>query len=206
MTRKEDRLSSVQLGVLGEMVEAALEKTVTTMERMLRIPLKVQYFNYNHGPLLPIQDFDALGRFKAHVVKVSFDSDIKGAIFFVINGQEIEQINKIVLPDEVNASNKANSRLMKKGFMSEIENLIASLSISEISESLGVELLGRVPEMRLMPGVDLNAYLQSQNELYDTAFHVKAVFGGRHSMNISPHFIWMLDQRFLETLKLNIVA
>lgn len=206
MIKQPERLNKVQLEILGEIIDSALEKTVNSMEQMLKIPLKVQYYNFNHGYVSDIQDFDHLGRFKAHVVKVTFDSEIKGAFYFVINGQEIEQINRAVLPDEITSSNRSSSRMMKKGFMAEIDNMIASLSISEISEALGVELIGDVPEVLLMPGDELNEYLQNENEINNTAFHVKAVFGGRHSMDISPYFIWMLDQSFIDTLRLNIVG
>ena len=204
--QSKERLSRTEFEVVGELVDDALQKTVASMERMLSIPFKVQFYSYGDEPIKEIPELDALGRFKAHVVKVSLKSEIKGALYFIINGQEIDQINKVVLPDEINASNKANSRRMKKGFMSEIENLIAALSITEISDSLGVELLGEVPRIEKMYGYEVNPYLQAENEAIETAFHVKAIFGGRHSMNISPYFIWLMDDNFLRTMRMNIVG
>ena len=42
--------------------------------------------------------------------------------------------------------------MMKHDFMTEIENLIASMSITEISEFLGVPLNMEVPQIRIMKG------------------------------------------------------
>jgi hypothetical protein len=40
---------------------------------------------------------------------------------------------------------------------------------------------------------------------YNTAFYVQSMLAGQ-VVNISPFFIWLLDEKFIEKLRLNIVT
>ncbi len=206
MVHKYEGLNPAQLEIIRELVDDAMSKTVKSMEQMLNIPLRVDFIDFGNGYLSRIHEFDQLGRFKVNVVKVTFRGEVKGACYFLINAYEIDAINRWVLPESVTSKKNAASRMMKKSFMSEIENMIAALSISEISDSLGVELLGDVPQVRVMRGEEVNEFLESENELNETAFHVKTILAGRYGVNVAPFFIWLLDRNFIEKLKLNIVA
>ena len=83
--------------------------------------------------------------------------------------------------------------------------MIAALSITEISEFLGAELLGGVPEIVVMEGRLINDYLEEEMIANKTAFHVTSLLSGV-AVHIAPYFIWMLDENFNKTLKLNIVS
>ena len=152
----------------------------------------------------PIDDFDSLGQFKVHVLKVALRGQIGGAFYFLVNGYEVELIYPS-MPKNLGTSTNLKARQMRCGFMTEIENMIAALSITEISEFLGVELLGSVPEITIMEGRGVKAYLEAEMYVNKTAFHVTAMFSGV-IVEIAPYFIWMLDNKFTETLKLNIVT
>ncbi len=74
---------------------------------------------------------------------------------------------------------------MKHGFMSEIENVIAALSMKEISEYLGVQLELRVPQIQIMSGNLINEFFEKENKVHKTAFHVKSVLEGV-AVNVAP--------------------
>ncbi|MEP0367949.1 MAG: hypothetical protein ABJD58_13345 [Cyclobacteriaceae bacterium] len=196
------RFSEEQIEIVSELVTVALNKAVTSMEQMLRIRIKANHIKYSLGPLENIPELDQLGRFKVHLVKLLFVGDISGAFYFIILDHEVDLINSVCLPDEFKSDKRTENKLMKHGFMSEIENVIAALSVKEISEALGVQLELRVPKIQILPGVDINAFFEKENKIHKTAFHVKSVLEGQ-AVNIAPFFIWIMDDKFLDVLRLN---
>lgn len=198
-------ITDTHLEVYREMVEEALDKAAQAMGQMLRIRMKYDLMGFGGGLLEPIEEFDLLGRFKVNVVKVAFSGELKGAFYFIINVHETQLINKVCLPESVNTTRNSETTMMKHDFMTEIENLIASMSITEISEFLGVQLHMEVPQMRSMKGEEVNEYLDHQNTVNRTEFHVKSTLKGV-AVNISPYFIWMIDENFIDISSQNIVT
>jgi len=198
------QITEAHLEVYQEMVEEALEKAARAMGQMLRIRMKYDLMDFGQGLLEPIDEFDLLGRFKVNIVKVAFDGQIKGAFYFIINVHETELINRVCLPETITTTRTSETTNMKNDFMTEIENLIASMSITEISEFLGVQLHMQVPQMRTMKGDEVNEYLDNQNNVNRTEFFVKSTLKGV-VVNISPYFIWMVDENFIKVSSQNIV-
>jgi hypothetical protein len=201
-----EKLSSTQLVIIKELVDDALRKAVDSMERMLKIPLKIDYTDYGNGPLMRIPEFDNLGRFKVHIIKAVFKGDVNGGIYLAINGHEVDQLTRACLPAKLHSENSSASKMMKLGFIVEIENMIAAQVVSEIADFLGVELISDVPTVDVIKGSSVNDYFKNENEILQTSFHVKTVMASKISVDISPFFIWMLDQRFVSNLRLNIVT
>ncbi|MEP1097143.1 MAG: hypothetical protein ABJG78_18660 [Cyclobacteriaceae bacterium] len=199
------QITAAHLEVYQEMVEEALEKAARAMGQMLRIRMKYDLMDFGQGLLEPIDEFDLLGRFKVNIVKVAFDGEIKGAFYFIINVHETELINRVCLPETITTTRTSETTTMKNDFMTEIENLIASMSITEISEFLGVQLHMQVPQMRTMKGDEVNEYLDNQNNVNRTDFFVKSTLKGV-VVNISPYFIWMIDENFIKVSSQNIVV
>ena len=198
-------MNDIQLGIIRKMLVETLEQAATSMGNMLRVRMKVELLGFGEGLFNPITEFDSLGKFRVHVVKVALRGEIGGAFYFLINGHEVELINSTSMSKRISPSTNAKSRQLKHGFMTEIENMIAALSITEISEFLGVELLGGVPDITVMEGELINDYLEDEMFVNKASFHVTSLLSGV-AVNISPYFIWMLDENFSRTLKLNIVS
>lgn len=198
-------LSKTHLHIVEEMISESLRKAAISMEQMLRIRVAPDVVHYGPGVLKRIPEFDDLGRFKVNLMKVAFNGEINGAFYFVINNHEMDLINRVCLPDDINTSRSSHNKMMKHDFMSEIENLIANMSIAALSEFLGVQVIGEVPLVRNMKGELVNKYLENENELINTGFFVKSVLKGV-VVNIAPHFLWMMDDNFLRITKLNTVS
>lgn len=191
--------------IVEDMITESLEKAANSMEQMLRIRVKPKITGLGPGPINRILEFDELGRFKVNLMKVAFNGEINGALYFVINNHEMELINQVCLPESVNATRTSQTKMMKHDFMSEIENMIANQSIAALSEFLGVQVIGEVPIIRNMRGDLINDYLSNENEQIDTQFFVKSTLKGM-VVNIAPHFIWLIDENFMRISRLNIVS
>lgn len=201
-SRIKFRFNDEQRDIVNELVHSALDKAVSSMEKMLKIRISANHTHFDPGPIDPILELDNLGRFKAHLVKLVFSGDIRGAFYFIILDHEVDLINSVCLPDEFKSDRRTENKLMKHGFMSEIENVIAALSIKEISEALGVQLVLKVPQIQIIPCNEINEYFDKENRIYKTAFHVVTTLEGK-AVNIAPFFIWILDENFTNILKLN---
>jgi len=205
MIKGEEKLNETQIAIIREMLVETLERAATSMGNMLRVRMKADLLGFGDGVLASISEFDSLGRFRVHVVKVALRGEIGGAFYFLINGYEVDLINSTSMSKNITAKTNSQNRQLKHGFMIEIENMISALSIAEISEFLGMELLGGVPEITIMKGELINDYLLDEMVANKAVFHVTSLLSGV-AVNISPYFIWMLDENFTRTLKLNIVS
>lgn len=199
------QLEKAHQEILDDLVNSSITKSAYAMERMLKIRIKPEHVKYGTGSLGPIPELDQLGRFKVHLVRVMLRGEIGGAFYFIINGHEVDLINQVCLPEKMYANTMSEDKMMKHGFMSEIENMIAALSIAEISDFLGVQLISDVPDVQIIRGDQVNDYLTDENVHIQTAFHVSSLLSGV-VVNISPFFIWMLNQSFIDKLKMNIVT
>ena len=197
-------LAKVHLEIIEEMITESLNKAAQSMEQMLRIRVNPDLIQFGEGQLKHVREFDHLGRFKVNLMKVAFRGEINGAFYFVINNHEMDLINSVCLPDDITSSRNSHTKMMKHDFMSEIENLIANMSIAALSEFLGVQVIGDVPIVRNMRGELVNAYLENENELNNTGFFVNSTLNGV-VVNIAPHFLWMIDENFVRITKLNTV-
>jgi chemotaxis protein CheY-P-specific phosphatase CheC len=198
-------ITGIHKEIIEEMINEALKKAAESMGKMLRIRMSPELINYGEGELTDIRVFDDLGRFKVNLMKVAFKGEINGAFYFIINTPEMELINKVCLPADVTSSRTSENKMMKHDFMTEIENLIASQSITALSDFLGVQLLGEVPIVRIIKGELVNKYLENENKNIKTRFFVKSNLHGI-AVNISPYFIWMIDENFMKMSRLNIVT
>ncbi|MEM6642566.1 MAG: hypothetical protein AAF616_06275 [Bacteroidota bacterium] len=201
---KED-FSSLHFEIIEDMILESLGKAASSMEQMLKIRVKPKLTGFGAGPIKDIKEFNELGRFKVNLMRVAFKGDINGALYFIINGHEMDLINKVVLPNDVNLKRTSERRMIKHDFMSEIENLIANQSIAALSEFLGVEVLPDVPVIKNIRGDLVNGYLQNENERIETDFYAKSLLTGV-VVNISPYFIWLFDENFMRLVRLNIVT
>jgi len=197
-------LSTTQSELVDEFVNEALSKSISAMNSMLNIRLKKDYARFSLSNLREIAEFESLGRFKVYLIKVILHGDIKGALYFIINSYEVETINKACLPEDVTGTLSLANKEMKTGFIVEIENIIAAHSATEISDFLGVNVLGGVPTATVLKGGDINSYLQKESESYNGEFYLEAVLNGT-DLDISPYLIWILDRTFIDKLKENIV-
>jgi len=201
----KEEFSPLHMEIVEDMIIESLDKAAVSMEQMLKIRVKPKITGFGLGPIRRIPEFDDLGRFKVNLMKVAFRGEINGALYFVINNHEMDLINRVNLPESVVTTRSSQTKMMKHDFMSEIENLIANQSIAALSEFLGVQVIPEVPIIRNMRGDLVNDYLDNENEQIATEFYVKSTLQGV-VVNISPHFLWLIDENFMRISRLNIVT
>jgi len=196
------KLTEDQLGIMREFLVETLDQAASSMGQMLRIRIKADLLGFGEGEIDRIQEFDDLGQFRVHVMKVALKGPIGGAFYFIINSHEVDTINNVCLPKEVSAPTNSESRQIKYGFIAEIENMIAALATTEISEFLGVQLFGQVPVTNVIQGSAVNDFLWEEAKATNATFFVRSVLAGM-VVEVAPHFIWMLDDEFKRILRMN---
>ncbi|MBV6645395.1 MAG: hypothetical protein KI790_08090 [Cyclobacteriaceae bacterium] len=199
---RNEPLSKDQLDISKELIDTTLLEAAASMGKMLKIRVEANNLDFGLGELPRVADFDLLGRFKVHLVKMNFEGDINGAFYFIINDHEVDLINSVCLPEQFKSDNRMENRQMKHGFMSEIENVIAALSIHQLSEFLGAQLQLSAPDINILMGSQVNEYLANENEANQTSFYSRSILEGK-VVNITPQFIWMIDHRFIDILRLS---
>jgi chemotaxis protein CheY-P-specific phosphatase CheC len=198
-------LSEEHRDILHDFGTDTLNKAVNALGDMLKIRLSCSYFYLGVGPLKPMLEWDELGEFTVHVAKYGFLGDIDGAFYFIARHPDIEMLRDAAMSSHKDWDEKSLRKAIRLGVVSEIENLVASISITEIASFLGVDITGRVPKIITLKSYEVNDYLQSENLRIPTAFHLRAVISGV-VVPIAPHFVWMMDRSFNDILMKNVVV
>ena len=76
-----DQLSNTQQEIIGEFVDLAITKSLFSMQGMLNIQLRKDYARFGIGINRTIPEFESLGRFKVHIIKVNLKGELGGALY-----------------------------------------------------------------------------------------------------------------------------
>ena len=132
--------------------------------------------------------------------KTELKGQLKGTSHLIFSEDEVTKIYKACLPPNIINDDSAESKMMKMGFLSEIDNMVAAAVITEFSNFLGLDLFGHVPSLQVMSSREVNEFLEKESGEFDSVIHFKANFHGIE-LNISPDFIWIFQDKFVERIK-----
>jgi len=132
----------------------------------------------------------------------------KGELFVLMTQLMGEVAGKCYLILNFDASQeiKANmghlSRELHEAALLEIDNIVSASVISDLSNALGIELYGDVPNLVKIHSSDLREFLRLESEGSDfgQTIFAKTTFNINNTEKISCQFIWKLSARILEMI------
>ena len=171
----------------------------TSMEQILQSPITIKKIDYGESAEEPHR-YENVSESNVHLLKTGLMGDLKGSCYLIFTAEEVEKINKACLPETVLKDDSDQAKMMKMGFLTEIDNMVAAAVITEFANFLGLELFGMVPSLHIVKSLEVNDYLGNESEQFDTVIHFKAVFHGTE-LDITPHFVWMVQKEFMNKIK-----
>jgi len=195
-----DNFSESELKVASKLVFDGLSMAKLSMEMILQSPIQLEKIDYSDKITVPVPKFEVLSNDNVHIIKTELMGALKGTSYLIFSDSEVERIYKACLPEKFSSDNSPESEMMKMGFLTEIDNMVAAAVITQFSNSLGLEIYGMVPSLEVKKSVEVNNYLESEAGELDQIIHFKANFHGTE-LDIAPDFIWILHEDFVEKIK-----
>jgi chemotaxis protein CheY-P-specific phosphatase CheC len=121
--------------------------------------------------------------------------DFSGKSFLIFNQEESLEIFKAINLPSTNTA-------LKEAFLLEIDNIVSASVISELSNSLNVEVYGDVPKLIVKNAKELAAFIRSEigDEVVSSMVFCSTTFQFDGKDKIHPQFIWNLNSKVFETI------
>ncbi len=195
-----DNLKDNEMQVATKLIFDGLSMAKSSMEMILQSPVALKKIDFGENSQEPLPTYTTLGDQEAHVIKTQLMGDLKGSCYLIFSQEDVNKITKACLPENIINDDSPESKMMKMGFLTEIDNMVAAAVITEFSNFLSLEIYGDVPSLHIMKANEIDKYIDSESTNYDSRLHFKAIFHGSE-LEISPDFIWVINEKFLEMIK-----
>lgn len=191
-----EHLNENEIKVATKLIFDGLSMAKSSMEQILQSPITMEKVHYDSSEKRNYTEADG----NVHLIKTDLMGDLKGTSHLVFSEAEVNKLYKACLPESVVFDDSNESRIMKLGFLSEIDNMVAAAVITEFSNFLGIEIYGQVPSLKVLEAAKVNDYLEEESKGFDSVVHFKAVFEGKE-LDISPDFVWVFQNKFVDKIK-----
>ena len=194
-----ENLKENELQVATKLIFDGLSMAKVSMEQILQSPVEIKRIDYG-SDTQAVPDFRSKKCDNVHVIKTALIGQLQGTSYLIFTEKEVTSLYKACLPAELLAEDSPESTMMKIGFLTEIDNMVAAAVITEFSNFLGVDMYGHVPSLHVMDGEEVNGYLQKETNEIDSIVHFKAIFHNTE-IDIAPDFIWIFQDEFVNKIK-----
>jgi chemotaxis protein CheY-P-specific phosphatase CheC len=139
-------------------------------------------------------DFSCFSEEKGDLVVLTTQiiGTISGKSFLIFSEDESKEIFRTL---------KNSNQSMQEAFLLEIDNIISASVIAELSNSLGIEVYGDVPQLLRIHSRDLQGFMNGEIKrddpssmiLSNTTFHFE-------KERVHPQFIWKLSSKVFDII------
>jgi chemotaxis protein CheY-P-specific phosphatase CheC len=193
-------LKESEIGVVTELIEGGLSMASDAMQNVLQSPITIKRIDYDVEESGNSLQFCTKIDSKVHLLRTELKGDLKGVCYLVLSESEVEKILKACLPPSILEDPSAQNMMMRDGFLTELDNMVAAAVITQFADHLDVMLFGNVPSLIVKKPEEVNHYIKEESKDYHTILHFKAIFDGAE-LDISPDFIWMVQEDFADKIK-----
>lgn len=195
-----NNLKENEIQVATKLIFDGLSMAKASMEMILQSPIALKKIDFGNQEEEMVPAYTTLGEAETHTIKTELKGQLKGSCYLIFSQDDVEKITKACLPPSILNEDTPENKMMKMGFLTEIDNMVAAAVITEFSNFLSLEIFGDVPSLHIIKANEIDNYLDSESSTYDSRLHFKAIFHGKE-LDISPDFIWVINEKFLEKIK-----
>ncbi|MGB0167239.1 MAG: hypothetical protein ACPF8V_10345 [Luteibaculum sp.] len=120
---------------------------------------------------------------------------MEGVCYLIFSEEEVQRILNVTLPESTR-KDPEKLRVMGDAVLLEMDNIIVASVVTQFSNSFAYKMYGDVPQLGKSNSKDLKAKLKSENVGRDHFIYFKSEMH-TEKLDISPEFIWILEDNFL---------
>lgn len=194
-----NNLASNELQVATKLIFDGLSMAKSSMEQILQSPITIKTIDYGNTekelPTVSPNEGDAV-----HIIKTSLIGELQGTSHLVFSEADVERICRACLPAKVLEEDTPENQMMRLGFLTEIDNMVAAAVITEFSNFLEVDIYGHVPTLQVVKANEVKQYFEDESKSFDSLIHFQAIFHGKE-LDISPDFVWIFQNELVDKIK-----
>ncbi|MBV6646286.1 MAG: hypothetical protein KI790_12600 [Cyclobacteriaceae bacterium] len=192
-------LEKNEADIATKLIFDGLSMAKLSMEQILQSPISIKKIDYgdddNKVPRFLPENDDLV-----HLISTTLMGELKGTSYLIFSEGEVNKICKACLPAGVLENDTPEGKMMKMGFLTEIDNMVSAAVITEFSNFLGLDIFGHVPSLQVIKASAVNGFLEEETTEFDSVIHFKANFHGAE-LDVSPDFVWIFQKEFVEKIK-----
>lgn len=190
-------LKENELEIATKLIFDGLSMAKASMEQILQSPITIKKIDYGSSDG---EGFYSKTGERVHLIQTELKGDLKGISHLIFSESEVMKIYKACLPEKIIQDDSPASKMMKMGFLTEIDNMVAAAVITEFANFLNLDIYGHVPSLQVMQANEVDSYIQKESHDFDAVIHFKAIFHGSE-LDISPDFVWVFQSEFVDKIK-----
>jgi chemotaxis protein CheY-P-specific phosphatase CheC len=167
----------------------------TSFSKLINRPVKI----VNTQPVLIRRD-SSLAHIteeqgELYVLTTQIIGDISGKSLLIFTKEESQEIFKAI-------NTSVSSDFLNEAFLLEIDNIISASVISELSNSLGLEIYGDVPHLTKIQAKELTAFMLREMacDEHSNMIFCNTTFQFDKKEKVHPQFIWKLSSKVFEII------
>lgn len=192
-------LSRVELDITQEIINIGIAKAADSLSFFIKGKVWIQLLDIkmnsaNYSPLS--RKYPTA---KNYLLTTVIKGEAKGIAYLLFNESEAEKIGDANLPDSIKNDPVEKAKMME-AFLLEIDNIITGSVITQFSNILQCNIYGDVPSLKILAGHEINQYLSEKHsdDLNSIYFNVRFI---TENMDLTPEFIWLLDDKIFNSFK-----
>lgn len=186
--------------VATKLIKEGLESASGTLTSLLKTPFAIKKIDFGVESIHNSERLNASSQQNLHVLRTALIGELQGVCHLIFTQEEIEKINEVCLPPGMKNCSEEQIKVLRDGFLTELDNIVSAAVITQFSNYLDVDLFGHVPSVHVMPGAEIQSYLEKEAAEFGNVVYFKANFEGK-DLNIAPDFTWMFQDQFLNKIK-----
>lgn len=182
---------------LIHVMNTGFERAAESFSKLVRKPVKItssqSVLVHHDSELTCISEEEG----DLYILVTQIIGDLSGKSFLIFNQEECDEIFR-----SLNFGNKNPD--LNEAFLLEIDNIISASVISDLSNSLGIEVYGDVPQLFKIHSRNLQNFIQSEIKREDpsTMIFTNATFSFPSHEKVHPQFIWKLSSKVFDMIPL----
>ncbi len=133
------------------------------------------------------------------ILSTQIRGGMNGYCYLIFNQEEVDQLNQLSFTKSI-LDNPEQLAEMGRGMLMEADNIITAAVVTQFSNLFKLDMHGYVPEYFAGNYKEVDSYIRKHATKGNYILHFNTtLFSGER--NISPEFLWCLDETFVKAVK-----
>lgn len=198
-------LNKIELDITKEIINIGIAKAADSLSFFIKekVLIRLLEIQVNSRDYFPISRKNHLTN-KNYLLTTEIKGVMKGKAYLIFNEQETEKIGAANLPESIR-NNEVEKAKMTEAILLEIDNIITGAVVTQFSNIFQCKIYGDVPSLNILAAQDINHHLSVHHDQGLNVIYFNARFITKDETEITPEFIWLMDDTFFNEVK-NVVS
>lgn len=184
----------------NEIVNLGLKKAAESMAFFTKESVRIEAEDVKRESISKIDEIFACRTDELQfVLTTEIKGELSGICYLIFSEAEVERILGVALPESIR-SVPEKLQVMGDAILLEMDNIIVASVVTQFSNSFNYKMYGDVPRLSKATCDELKKLMKEENTGKEHFIYFKSEMH-TEKLDISPDFVWMLDDKFMDGVK-----